>query len=256
MAENYAHPMQGYPLSDAEIYKKMARNPLSEFLRFQSRDRVHFFDDFLVDTINLDNYVLAAGATATAFAHSAHASGIVRGASGTTAATSGLQIYTPAMWYGDQFAACEIRMRTSVITETRLEMGFADALPAVNTSVGNNLSTPTFNTAADVAMYLFDDASSTVTSGLYTDGTSITAAKTATTSGRPTANTFITVRLQLVVNHVLMWVNGQLLASHNTAGTDYIEGGTACRFFLSHKKSNTTDSNIDIDYIRVWQARL
>jgi hypothetical protein len=256
MAENVTYPISGYPLSDAELSKKMGKNPLYEFLRFSSRDRVHFYDDFLGDTINLDNYVLATGATATAFAHAAHASGIVQGASGTTAATSGLQIYTPAMWYGDQYAGCEVRFRASVVTETRLECGFVDALPSVNTAVGNNLSTPSYNTAADVAIYLYNDASATKTSGFYTDGTAIAPVKTATTTGRPTANTFITVRIQLIGNQGYMWVDGKLLAAHNTAGTDYIEGGTALRFFLDHKKSDTTDSNVEIDYIRCWQARL
>lgn len=245
-------PLRGNVLSSASLRKVMAKGPLYDHLLLSASDIVHFYDDFLVDTINLDQYVLVAGATATAFAHLAAENGIVRGVSGTTAATSGLQLYTPAMWYGDRNAGCEVRFRTSVITETRWEFGFADALPAVDTAIGNNLSTPTFNTAADVAIYLFDDASSVVTSGLYTDGTAITAAKTATTTNRPVANTYQTVRIQVLTNAVLLWVDGILLAQH---AADSIEGGTALRFVISHKKSDTTNSNTDIDYIRIWQER-
>jgi hypothetical protein len=262
MAEHVTYPRNGYPLSEAELRLKMGNNPLFEWLRFYSRDRIHFFEDFLTtaagteSTDLLDQFTTATGATATVFTHAAHQSGIINGVSGTTAATSGLQLYTPAIWSGDLYAGCEVRLRTSVITEQELSVGFASTLPAVNTNVINSLATPTFNTTANGAMYVQNHATATTTSGLYTIGTAITAAKTATTTHRLVADTFSTIRIQLVVNQVFMWINGQLVVSHNTAGTNYIEGGTLASFFISSKRSDTTDSTVHVDYIRLWQARL
>ncbi len=243
-------------LSEAEIRKAMGKGPGFEFLALGARDSVHFFDDFLGDTINLDNYVLATGATATAFAHSAHASGMIRGALGTTAATSGLQIYTPAMWYGDQNCRMEMRLRTSSILELRVEAGFASTLPAVNTTIVNSMATPTFNTTANGSIYLYNETGGTTTTGLYTIGTAISAAKTATTTNRYVADTFLTLRMACLTNRVKVWIDGVELVSHDTGTTNYVEGGTAMSAVVSLKANSTTDSNIDIDYIRIVQDRL
>ncbi len=257
MADNAMLPLAGYPLSELELRKYMGNGPRFEFLRFFARDRIHIFDDFTQPVIATDNWTYTApGATATGFVHSPHQSGIIRGVSGTTAATSGLKITTPAMWYGDQFAGMEMRLRTSVITETRIEAGFAATSPTINTKYINSLATPTFNTTANGALYVYDNASATTTTGLYTIGTAITAAKTATTAQRFVADTFLTVRIQLVIDQVYCWVNGQLMVKHNVGTTQYIEGGTANSLVLSIVRSDTTTANNDVDYIRVWQARL
>lgn len=247
-------PRVGGPLSEKELRKFQQEGSRFNFLKFYSINAVHFFDDFIVDTINLDNYAVTAGATATVFAHSAHRDGMIRGAHGTTAATSGLLLQTPAMWYGDYYCGFEIRYKLSVITEQRLEVGIGNAVPAANTTVVNNISTPTFNTLANGVVYMYDHAGSTTTSGLYSDGTGGTAAaaKTATTTNRPVADTWQTVRIQTFgdTNKAALWIDGVLLVDTNTV---LHEGGTANVFFLSATRSDTTDCNLDIDYIRIWQ---
>lgn len=249
-------PRVGGPLTEKELRKFQQEGSKFNFLKFYSVGAVHFFDDFLVDTINLDNYALSTGATATAFAHSANRDGIIRGVHGTTAATSGLQLVTPVTWSGDFYCGFEVRFRLSVITEQRLEIGFANALPAVNTNVGNNLSTPTFNTSANLLMYLYDETGGTTTTGFYSDGTGATAAaaKTATTTNRPVADTWQTVRIQTFgdTNKAALWVDGNLLVD---SGAVLHEGGTANLFFIAATRANTTDCNLDIDYIRIWQER-
>ncbi len=249
-------PRVGNQLSESELRKFLSHGPKFSYLRFMSVDCVHFFDDFLVDTINLDNYVVDAGATATAFAHSAASGGIIRGVHGTTAATSGLRLLTPAIWLGDNNCGMEIRYRLSVITEQRLEIGFGNAIPAVNTSVVNSLTTPTFNTLANGVVYVYDNASAVTTSGFYSDGTGATAAaaKVATTTNRPVADTYQTVRIQTFGNNNMagLWVDGQLLVATSTV---LHEGGTSNIFFVDAKRSDTTDCNLDIDYIRIWQQR-
>lgn len=251
-----AEPRVGGPLTEKELRKFSQEGAHFNWLKFQSQGVVHFFDDFLGDTINLDNYAVTAGATATVFAISAHANGMIRGAHGTTAATSGLLLQTPAQWYGDYFTGFEIRYRLSVITEQRLEIGIGNAVPAANTTVVNNITTPTFNTLANGVVYMYDHTGSTTTSGLYSDGTGGTAAaaKSATTTNRPVADTWQTVRVQTHGdnNSASLWIDGVLLKSNT--GTLH-EGGTANVFFLSATRSDTTDCNLDIDYVRIWQER-
>lgn len=256
MPSNPTWPGIGSPLSDRELKRFNQKSAEYEFLRYLTTDRVHIFDDFTQPVIATDNWTYTTpGATTTGFAHSAHASGIIRGVSGTTAATSGLKITTPAMWSGDLFCGMEIRLRTSVITEDRHEMGFASTSPSINTKYVNSMATPTFNTTANGALYLYDHATATTTSGLYTIGTAITAAKTATTTNRIVADTWQKVRIQIVTNHVYLWVDGIPLVKHNVSGTNYVEGGTLASLVLSIVRSDTTDANQDVDYIRVWQDR-
>ena len=247
-------PKVGSPLSEKELRKFFQEGNKFNFLKYLSIGAVHQFDDFLGDAINLDLYAITKGATATDFTATADRNGMIRGIHGTTAATSGLLIQTPAMWYGDYFAGFEIRYRLSVITEQRVEIGFGNAVPSVNTTVVNSLATPSFNTLANGVVYVYDHATATTTSGLYSDGTGGTAAaaKTATTTNRPVADTWQTVRIQTFgdTNKAALWVDGVLLVD---GGSVLHEGGTANVFFLSATRSDTTDCNLDIDYIRIWQ---
>lgn len=247
-------PLLGGPLSEKELRKFLSEGAKFNFLKYASVGVVHFFDDFLGDAINLDMYASTAGGTATVYTSTADRDGIIRGVHGTTAATSGLLIQTPAQWYGDFFCGCEVRFRLSVITEQRIEIGFGNAVPAANTTVVNSLVTPTFNTFANGVVYVYDHATATTTTGLYSDGTGATAAaaKTATTTNRPVADTYQTVRIQTFGsnNSAAVWVDGVRLV--NTGGVLH-EGGTANVFFVSAKRSDTTDCNLDLDYIRIWQ---
>jgi hypothetical protein len=264
MPANPTWPQIGSPLSERELKRFKQRDAEYEFLRYLTTDRRHFFEDFgspvadgFVAETNIGHLIYTTpGATTTGFAHVAHADGVIRGVSGTTAATSGLKIATPVEYYGDQMCGMEVRYRTSVITEERIEMGFASTSPSINTKYVNSMATPTFNTTANAALDLYDHATATTTSGLYTIGTAITAAKTATTTNRPVADTWQTIRIQVVTNHVYVWVDGIPLVKHNTSGTNYIEGGTAAAWVFSVVRSDTTDANQELDYVRTWQNRL
>lgn len=249
------HSLQhGHPLSDAELNKVKGDGVLRRFLElYASASRVRHFDDFLVDTINLDHYAVAAGATATTWAVSVAANGMIRGSTGTTAATSGLQIITPKIYYGDNNAGFEIRFKSSLVEDFRLELGFVNALPSVNTTVVNSLSTPSFNTSVDTAMYVYDEASDTVTMGLYGQGNATPADnKTAFTTNALAADTWTRVRLQLVGNDGFLWVDGKLVASK----ASLTEGGNAQAFAVSIKNASTVDQAVDIDYIHIWSDRV
>ena len=144
-----------FPMSKRTLRKNNQRAPQYDFMEFlATRDFAFDVFDFNVKAIDTTNqWTVAAGATATTWAVRAEAGGWIRGVSGTTAATSGLQLSIPTKyWTGSAGAAFAIGYRPSVITETRFEMGFVDALPSVNTNIGNNLTTPTFNTTATAAI--------------------------------------------------------------------------------------------------------
>lgn len=246
-------------LTESELRRFKGLGPMFDFLRFHSLSCVRLFDDYMVDTLNADYLAITAGATATTFAHSANSNGMIRGALGTTAATSGLLAVTPAVWYGDYDCGMMIRFRVSDLDELTVEAGFVDAgHAAVDTLQVNSLTTPTFNgTIADVALWLYDDSSTTRTSGLYTDGTTVAAAtKTAGSVSAPVADTWKTVGIQISGNYVAAFEGNldamKLVAQPSAAA---IEGGSALKFFFDFLSGDTNDTNVDIDFIHVWQQR-
>src|SRR5690242_14994040 len=198
-AFNNIYPSGGSRQDLTALLRFVGGSDSKEFAFLQQLARRNVFwkhDDFDRKAIDSTNqWTLATGATATAFAVSATPGddGWIRGFAGTTAATSGLQLSTTATLTAGNNPRFEIRWQTSVITEARYEIGFVNALPSVNTNIGNNLSTPSFNASTQVAIWLRDDASSTITAGKYTKGTSVTAAKTAFTSALA-ASTYMCVR--------------------------------------------------------------
>ena len=247
-----------YQLSESLLRRFCGRGPLHHFLaQYATGDACVVFDDFTGKALNATDTwnIPTAGATATTWAVNGQANGVIRGATGTTAATSGLQILSNASgmgtWTGARNCGIEIMWQTSDITELRFELGFVATSPAVNTTIVNNLSTPTFNTTANGAVYLYDHTGSTTTMGLYTIGTAITAQAVAATLGAPVNATFNRVSLQMVGQHSFVQVNGRTVARVSTGNV----AATAMYPVLSIKNNSTTSQNIDIDYIRIWQNR-
>lgn len=222
---------------------------LLEFLRgVKSFDRVVDWDDFTEDTLAAitDRFDVAAGATATTWALTAVEDGALLGVTGTTAATSGLQLYTPALFTGARNAEAWIRVKTSDITELRLEFGLVDALPSVNTPCVNSLTTPTFSTVADGALYVYNHTGSTTTTGLYAiDSTASTgdAEKSATTTRRLVNDTYQIIGVKLIGGTAHLVVDGEYLTSIASA----VKSTTALRAALSIKNNSTTSQDITVD---------
>lgn len=246
-----------FPLSLKVLRKFTGKGPRHDFLAtLASRNYAVEKFDFNIKALDTTNqWTVAAGATATTWAVRGEAGGWIRGVSGTTAATSGLQLSIPTSYFtGAAVAGMAIRWRTSVITETRFEMGFVNALPSVNTTVVNSLATPTFNTTATAALFVFDHTGSTTTAGLYTDGSAVAAQKTAVTTNLPTADTSHFAAVEVNSTGVMLWLGDaeQPVAVHSGAVT----AADALLPVVSHKKSNTTTSNVDIDTIWLWSGRV
>lgn len=252
------YPLAGNTLTNTELKRRLgAKGPLYEFLSpYALGSTVQFVDDFLDPTaLDLSKWTVpTAGATATTWAITLAANGAVRGVSGTTAATSGLKMNGPKVWSGANNMGCEVRYMTSDITENRIEFGFVNAMPTINNPIVNSLVTPTFNTTADAAVYVYNHTGSTTTSGLYAiDSTASTgdAEKAATTTNRPVNSTWQTVRITLQGALATLWVDGVKLGSIASA----IKPATTCQFFISTLNNSTTSQNNDIDYVRVWADR-
>lgn len=263
MALTKGIPIKGFPLSIAQLRRKVSPgDPIFQIIQHQAiKDRVFFHDDFLVDTINLDQYAVAGGAGAgrADFAVNVQQGGVIRATTGTAGdATTTSSLIGPTIWSGDLHAWCEWKIKpVTAVTETKIEVGFTDVVPGSTATVVNSVATPTVNTAVvDAAVYHYRHASTTTTDQLITIGTSITAAKTNMTA--PTAvaaGTALVIRIQLVANHAYLWMDGQLLATHNVGGTNYIEGGSAIALWAAVQASNATSKSLDIDYVVAGQDR-
>ncbi|MGH8360891.1 MAG: hypothetical protein ACRESF_25675, partial [Pseudomonas sp.] len=252
----------GVPLSRRELRKKMSHNPFFEWLdNYNLRDVTFFKDDFdnvALNTTNDWNVSVGAGATTWAVLAGGE-NGLLRGVHGGTAATSGLQLSRPATLTGDRFCGMECYFQTSNVTAKRIEIGFVDVVTAVNTTIVNNLTTPTFNAGpGDAAVYVFDNTAATNTMGLYclnSDGA--TAAKAAFTAQLPVISTFVHVRVEVKTDSAWLWVNGQQVASITGVGAaGAIEGGTKLLPIFNAKSGDTNTGNIDIDYVHVYADRV
>lgn len=248
-------PKYGYPLSREELRKTMGgKSALYEFLNhYALKSTVFFKDDFTGKALNTTNdWTVDAGATATTWALTAGPGGFVRGVTGTTAATSGLQLIYPLLQLsGDKNAGVLFRWRTSDITELRFECGLVNALPSVNTPVVNSMATPTFNTTAQAAVWLYNHTGTTTTMGLYGIGSDKAANKTASTTGAPVNDTWQYVRIQTLTDKAFVFIND---AQKAVAGVT-IQGGDALYLAVSVKNNSTTSQNVDLDLVAAWADR-
>lgn len=242
-----------FPLADGFIQSFMQKGRHRDFLAARastSRSFEHYdFNIKALDTTNV--WTVAAGSGATTWAVRAEAGGWIRGVGGTSSAVSGLQISIPQKyWTGTSGAGFAALIRLSDISECRLTCGFADALPSVNTRIVNSLTTPSFNTATAGAMYLYDHTGTTTTSGLYTIGTSSTAARVATTTNRFVNATTLFVAVEVIGRTARAWVgNGNNPLASQTNAMTPTDGLIP---FIEYQQSDGSTSNCDIDTIWTW----
>lgn len=249
------NPLRGYPLSRAELRKRLdLDNPVYNFLsKYALRDTVFFYDDFLVDTINLDSYALAdsAGTGKADFAINAARDGTIRGTTGTTDNGS-ISLITPKLYYGDANCGMEIRFKSDVVTGYNFEVGFIDAVPTSNGSGVSDVDTPAA-TATDAALLQIDTDQTLQTLAFVTAGSSFTTtATTLTGTTNLTAATYATARIQLVGNNAFCWLNGVLVAKHTG---NKVEGGDGLALWIYVRTRDTTTKNFDVDYLAAWQDR-
>ena len=255
------------PASLAEIRKHIPRGPLHEYLaKFAWQDKVLFLDDFLGDAINLDMYAVAnsSGTSAADFAHNLQRNGAIQSDTGTTDDGS-VSIIGAINWYGDYNAGIEVRIKTDVVTDVNLEVGFIDAVPAANAGGVTDEDTPT-TAFADGALMSVDTDETFKKLGFYTKGSTAgqgvkrtslgpVPSLTGTTDALPVADTYFTVAVQLVGNSAYLFVNNKLMASHDDDPQGNLEGGVALAPWIYTRTRSTTAVFTSIDYIAMWADR-
>lgn len=240
-----------FPLSDRILRKFTGKGNRFDFLAARaSRSRSFEHYDFNVKALDTTNqWTVGATSTATTWTVLAEPGGWIRGVTGASVATGSLQISIPTKyWNGTKGAGFASLIRLSAVTEIRVEQGFADVLPAVNTTA-LNLASNAFNSVASGAVYLYDHTGSTTTSGLYTIGTSTAYGAVATTTNRYDSAATLFVALEVTGRSVQLWVgDGDQPIARVAAGTTAADGWIP--FIMA--KTSSGSKNVDIDTIWTW----
>lgn len=247
-----------FPLSQRNMNARLGNDLVRDILAMRNtRDyqyTVYDFDIKALDTTNV--WTVAAGAGATTWAARAEAGGWLRGVTGTSSGVSGLQLSLPnKYWTPASVCGMAVLVRLSDISEVKLTAGFADALPSVNTTIINSNVTPTFNTATAGAMAHYHHSGTTTITGLYTIGTTVAAAKVATTTYRPTNSVayFIVVECNGSSAYMFMGDNGNNPLAVATSALASADGLIP---FVEAQNLDANSTNVDIDFFATWSGRL
>lgn len=208
----------------------------------------HEFDrSVAADITNV--WTISATSTATTWAVLAEPGGWVRGVTGASVATAGLQMYgATKYWNGTKGAGFASLIRLSAVTEVRLEQGFVDVSPA-NSVTAVNLASNAFNSVTTGAVYLYDHTGSTTTSGLYGIGSSTAFNSVATTTNRYDSAAVLFVALEIYGRTARLWLgDGETMTAKIAAAT------TAADTWVPWLgiKSSSGSKNIDIDTLWTW----
>ncbi len=244
-----------FPLFDSVIRKFTGKGPRFDHLAMRadgsrSFEKHDFNRSVGADVTNV--WTVAATSTATTWAMLAEPGGWIRGVTGASVATAGLQLYAPnKMWNGTTGCGFASLIRISAITDIRVEQGFADVIPAVSTTAVN-LASNAFQSVTVGAVYLYDHLTASVsvtTTGLYTVGASVAYSAVATTTNRYVASTALFVAVEIDGTTVRMWAGspGQPLATKTAA----LEAATGLIPFIAIKGAGAT-KNVDIDALWTW----
>jgi hypothetical protein len=264
---NRVPPSTGYDLSDRQLSRSSLNNPLRDFLaNYARRDRVTHFDDFLGDTVDLNNYAVVKQGTGVAFAISAATNGTIIASTETGVVTSPVSLVTPAIWSGNHNASFEARLKINTIASTYImEAGFIDAVPGSAGPGIADIDTATGATMTSGALFHINTAQTHAGIAFGTNGdfTGQTFATTLLTSGftAPVANTYLTVKVQLLTapgetgkSKAYLWVNGKLRATHAPAA-GAVDGQQLLAGWLYLQAVASGALVYTCDYIRISQDR-
>jgi len=231
------------------------------FMELQTRDMVHWWDDFLGDTVRGDAtspgvYEIVTGVDGAINILADQATGVaeLRASNGNGADNEYGGLSLPELaWTGSRNAVMAARIAIDAITTVKVEVGFTD----VTTDAGavNALATPTF-TANDAVVWVFDvdDTSYWQCAGTQA-GTPATKIEPTIA---PTAGAFETLEV------VLRGTNAKFLR-YDTNGyktyesawmTSAVTAATALvPWVFVQLRTGTIDRNVQIDYLDVYQRR-
>jgi len=241
-----------FPLSTKNLKRLAGGSPERDFLKMLASRNIalekHDFNRSLTADVT-NTWSVGASSTATTWAVLAEPGGWLRGVTGASVATGGLQLYgANKFWNGTRGAGIAALIRLSAVTEIRAEIGFADVAPAAATNLVN-LPSAAFNSAVSAAVYLYDHTGSTTTSGLYTIGTSNAYGAVATTTNRFSSAAVLFVALEINGTGVQLWLGDGARAITGAVSAFTAANGVVP--FLGFTTSSGS-KNVDIDTIWTW----
>lgn len=259
-----APSLRGYNRSTHQLSRSQLGNPLRDFLAdLATRDRVELFDDFLGDTINLDNYAVAQSQTSGNFAIAVGRNGTIAGSSAAVT-TASVSLITAANWYGDANASFEARLKINTVASTFIiEGGLIDAVPGSSGSGIADIDTATGATMTCGALFHINkDATHTgFAFGTIGGFTGQTFATTLVTTGftTPVADTYLTIEVQLVnvaasKSMAYLKINGKRVAAHE-ASAGAVNGGQGLAGWIYLQSVAAAAKVLTVDYIRLAQDR-
>lgn len=218
-----------------------------------SKGLIHFFEDFLGDTINLDQFVVN-GDDGTAGAINVQHNGVFR-ITGDGTDSDIENIYGPAQWRADAGGPLTLEVRATLITslaDGETFIGFSDAAVDEEPFSVNTADALT-STSSDGVGFCFTGAGTAdwkaVSTNADADGTVTRLNKGGTTT--PVLTTWQTFKL--VVNQdgdVDFYIDGVNHYREDAA----IAPATLHNWFVSMVDGGTVRS-LDLDYIEVWASR-
>ena len=244
-----------FPLYDTVLGRWAQRGWQMDFMKARaSRSRsFECLDMNFPNSVALSSALtVGATSTGTTWAILAEPGGWVRGVTGASVATGAAALsISQKYWNGTKGAGMAALIRLSAVTNVRVEMGFADVLPAIGTSMINTAS-QSFVSAVSGAVYLYDEgvSASAAISGLYTIGTSNAYGVVATT-GKATFSSAATlfVALEIIGTGVQLWVGEgsqpQAVAASAFTAADGV-------FPFLQVKTASGSKNVDVDTFWHW----
>lgn len=130
---------------------------------------VRWEDDFIVDTINLDQYLLAKDTNATDFAVAVAQGGTIAGSTGTNNSVDGHSLLGPAVWSGDKDVFAIARLKIDVVTAFKWEFGLLDAVSDGTLGGATDIDVPS-NQFGDGAIITQETAETITAARLLTEG--------------------------------------------------------------------------------------
>jgi hypothetical protein len=219
------------------------------------QDYIYECHDFMDDN-DIEGFTGTVDASATAWAYSATIAGGV-----LTTATGAVDNNYCHLTQDSPFDAgsrpgMEIRFKTDRVTDLTFEIGFTDPPTDATLPGVTDVDTPaTGNGVTDIAVVHLDTDQTLTTAALVTDGTTAAAAKSNIGTWSPTADTWHTVRLQILGSNKGAYAiidNNPALSASVVTGPDT---AVIIKPYCLFGTRVATDTNFKVDYFRYWMDR-
>ena len=215
---------------------------------------VHFFDDFLGDTINLDLYVVNVSSGGTAFAINAQHNGVARG---TGDGTDGdiTNLYCPPQYRADAGGPLTLEIRATLITSLangEEYIGFSDAATdenPINVSTADVVTT----TASNAVGFAFTGAGTADWKAVSVNGDADGTVTRCNVGGATTPVLTTWQTFKVVINadgDADYYIDGIFQVREDLA----VSPTTLLNFFVAQQDGGAARST-DLDYIEVWAGR-